>query len=85
MQDRDWALEQLGAELGINPYELMPLKGLLIRALQFFPAGATVAQIKAYLRDTWGLDVPTRRVTVGLSHLHPAGVRCGRGRLWTLG
>jgi hypothetical protein len=81
-QDRDWALKQLGVEIGINPYELMPLKELLIRALQSFPKGATVTQIKTYFRDRWGLDIPTRRLTVSLSHLRPAGIHCGPGRVW---
>ena len=59
MQDRDWALKHLGVELGINPYELLPLKELIIRALRAFPEGATVAQIKLHFCDTWGLDIPT--------------------------
>ena len=84
MQDRDWFLKQLGIELGINPYELMPLKELLIRALRLSPEGATVTQIKAHFRDEWGLDIPTRRLTVSLSHLRPAGIRCGPGRVWML-
>ena len=83
-QDRDWFLKQLGVEFGINPYGLMPLKELLIRALQSFPQGATVTQIKTHFRDIWGLDIPTRRLTVSLSHLRPAGIRCGPGRMWAL-
>jgi len=83
MQDRDWALEQLGVELGINPYELMPLKGLLIRALQFFPAGATVADQAIFLPHV-GFEHLYSRLTVSLSHLRPAGVHCGRRRVWTL-
>jgi len=83
-QDRDWALKQLGVELGINPYGLVPRKELLIRALQSFPGGATVVQIKTYFRDNWDLDIPTRKLTVGLSHLRPAGICCGPGRVWKL-
>lgn len=83
-QDRDWALKQLGVELGINPYELLPLKELLIRTLQALPEGATITQIKTYFRDKWDLDIPTRRLTVSLSHLRPAGIRCGPGRVWIL-
>jgi len=83
-QDRDWALKQLGVEIGINPYKLMPLKELLIRALQSFPKGATVTQIKTYFRGRWGLDIPTRRLIVSLSHLRPAGIHCGPGRVWKI-
>lgn len=82
-QDRDWALKELGAWLGKNPYELMPLKELLIRALQSFPEGATVAQIKTYFSDELGLEITTRRLTVNLSHLRPAGIRCA-GRVWKI-
>ena len=85
MQHRDWALKQLGDELRINPYQLLFRKELLVRALQAFPNGANVAQIKLHFRDTWGLDISVRKLTTRLSRLRSDGiVRCGPGRLWTL-
>jgi hypothetical protein len=83
-QDRDRTLEQIGVELGVNPYRYLSRKELLIRALKSFPEGATVAQIKTHFREKWGLDIPTRRLSVSLSHLRPAGIRCGPGRVWKL-
>jgi hypothetical protein len=35
-------IDALGLELGINPYGLVPVKELLIRALQSFPEGGTL-------------------------------------------
>jgi hypothetical protein len=79
MQDNDWAIRQLG----LDPYQVVSLKELIIRALSRFPGGASVGELRLQF-CSWGRDIERRRLTKRLSSLRSAGILCRRGRAWSL-
>jgi hypothetical protein len=86
MPDRNYAIEAL-AELIDEPFEwaeLFKMQPLLIEAIEAFPDGATVQQIRFYIRDTWRVDVSMRSLTTNLSVMRKEGKLCRRRRMWTL-
>jgi hypothetical protein len=86
MQAVDYLIEAL-IELCPTPSEraeLFNVQQLLIEAIKTFPDGATVQQIKLYIRDTWRADFPIRKLTTNLSAMQKAGMFSRHGRVWIL-
>lgn len=63
---------------------MFKMQPLLIEAIEAFPDGATVQEIRFYIRDTWRADIATRRLTANLSIMRKDEKLCHRGRVWTL-
>ncbi len=73
-------------ELGLDPYQVLSYKQLIIRALERLPAGASasVGEIEHQL-CLWGRrDINRRHLTKLLSSMRAAGILRGRGRAWAL-